>query len=148
MHTAAYLQANSLNTVAACMQVRYGDVYSVRFKYLTLEALQAQLYQLAVQIHSADSDDMTDAERTAAVADVTAFNALCTSHCLRDASSDDDDDDDDAMDTRSSSKPDCKEDILFHQDLLPYLGTTAVYQGRGLNIYEDRCVCTAVIVAY
>jgi hypothetical protein len=135
-----------------CLQVRYGDVYSVRFRYMTQAALQAQLYQIAVQIYSADSDEMTNEEKTAATADVTAFNALCTSHCLHDAGSDDDADDDSddiVMEIRSSSKPERKEDIILHEGLLPYLGTTAVYQGKGLNIYEDRCVCvcTAILTA-
>jgi hypothetical protein len=136
-----------MNTAADCLQLRYGDVYSVRFRYMTQAALQAQLYQIAVQTYSAaDSDEMTNEEKTAATADVTAFNVLCTSHYLHDAGSDEDADDDSdsddiTMETRSSSKPERKEDITLHEDLLPYLGTTAVYQGKGLNIYEDRCVC-------
>jgi hypothetical protein len=150
--------------------VRYGDVYSVKFTYFDEEALKARLYQIAIQeaAHgsnksSSDSDDSSDdgsdSDRTADdVADIKCFNALCSSHRIRDptvkppskhtarskggnSSSGGGGSSSNAAPeakTRSLAKPSRKEDIIINQALKQYFGKTVVYQGRGLNIHEDR----------
>eukprot|EP00953_Heterococcus_sp_UTEX-ZZ885_P028299 15098-Heterococcus_DN1.PRE.1 len=152
-------------------EVRYGDVYSVKFTYFDEEALKARLYQIAIQeaAHgsnksSSDSDDSSDdgsdSDRTADdVADIKCFNALCSSHRIRDpeetvkppskhtarskggnSSSGAGGSSSSAAPeakTRSLAKPSRKEDIIINQALKQYFGKTVVYQGRGLNIHED-----------
>jgi hypothetical protein len=123
--------------------VRYGDVYSVKFTYFDEEALQARLYQIAIQTaqdsdtSSTDSDDDgsdegSDTDNTANEADIKCFNTLCSSHYIRDP------DQSVKPRTRSLTKPACKEDIIINQELKQYFGKTVVFQGRGLNIHEDR----------
>jgi hypothetical protein len=148
------------------------DVYSVKFKYFDEQALKARLYQIAIQAaaHGSDksssdsddsSDDGSDSDRTADdVADIKCFNALCSSHRIRDpeetvkppskhtvrskggnSSSRAGGSSSSAapkLETRSLDKPTCKEDIMINQELEQYFGKTVVFQGRGLNIHEDR----------
>jgi hypothetical protein len=142
--------------------VRYGDVYSVKFTYLSEEALQAHLWQIVIQTaensdtsdNDASSDDGSDSDNAANAADIACFNALCSSHRLsteetvkaptmlaaRKKAGSGSSSSAAAVkaDTRSLAKLTRKEDIIINQELKKYFGKTVVFQGRGLNIHEDR----------
>jgi hypothetical protein len=118
-------------------------VYSVKFTYFSEEALQARLYQIAIQTaqdseksssDSDDSDDDSDSDNVADKADIKCFNTLCSSHYIHLK----DPDEAAKPGTRSLDKPTRKEDIIINQELEQYFGKTVVFQGRGLNIHEDR----------